>query len=216
MVYVVDHRARDDFALELEEMFQQRRTMFVERLRWPLRVDERGRERDEFDTQDAVYLLDRDRESGRLLGSLRLLRTDRPHLLSVHFPHLCEGVLPCGEDVLEVSRFVTAPGLPRDRTLRVRHRLASALMEHGLEEELSDYTLVTHMSWLPTLLSVGWSCAPLGLAQPLGAESIGAMRIEVSEAGLAALRSFGGRYPVITPHPSSEVLVAIRSAAYAV
>jgi len=118
--------------------------------------------------------------------------------------------------VLEVSRFVTAPGLPRDRTLRVRHRLASALMEYGLEQELSAYTLVTHMSWLPTLLCVGWTCDPLGLPQPLGTDQVGAMRIEVSEAGLAALRSFGGRYPVITPHSSAEPVVATWSTAHAV
>jgi len=216
MVYVVDHSAFDDFTPALDEMFHHRRSMFVERLGWPLRVDERGHERDEFDTRNALYFLDLDRDTGALLGSLRLLRTDAPHLLSVHFPHLCEAAAPAGEDVFEVSRFVTAQGLERERTMRVRHRLASALMEYGVDLDLSAYTLVTHLSWLPTLLCVGWTCRPLGLPHALGRESIGALTIEVSQQGLAELRRFGGRYPVIRNHHTEPPSLAEEGATYAV
>ena len=201
MVFIVDSRSRRRFQDAIEQMHQTRRKVFVERLNWKLRVDEAGREIDEFDTADADYMMDIDPDSGCLLGSLRLLPTDRAHLLSVHFADLCETAIPRGEDVREISRLVTAPDLPRDRCMRVRHRLASALMEYGLMIGLRSYTLVTHTSWLPTLLCVGWTCRPLGLPADKDQQSIGAMAIEVSQAGLTAIRSFGGRYPVLSAPP---------------
>lgn len=196
MVILVDDTSRRRHANGVEQMHQTRREVFVERLGWALEVDEVGREIDAFDTSDAEYLLDID-DTGRVLGSARLLRTDRPHLLSEHFADLVEGPPPRGVLIREISRLVTAPGLPRERCMRVRHRLASALMEYGLYLGLESYTLVTHTSWLPTLLCVGWTCRPLGLPQMRDGQSIGALAIEVSPAGLAALRSFGGRYPVL-------------------
>lgn len=198
MVFIVDRDTRRQFAYGVEQMHQMRRQVFVERLGWPLKVDESGREIDAFDTEDAEYLLDLEPESGRLLGAVRLLRTDRPHLLSECFSDLCEGPVPRGEGVREISRLATAPDLPRDRTMRVRHRIASALMEYGLHLGLGSYTFVTHTSWLPTLLCVGWTCHPLGLPKERDGLSIGALSIEVSEAGLSTLRGFGGRYPVLS------------------
>lgn len=198
MVFIVDGGSRRQFAYGVEQMHQMRRQVFVERLGWALKVDEAGREVDAFDTDDAEYLLDLEPDSGRLLGAVRLLRTDRPHLLSDHFSDLCEGPVPRGEGVREISRLATAPDLPRDRTMRVRHRIASALMEYGLHLRLSAFTFVTHTSWLPTLLCVGWTCHPLGLPQERDGLSVGALSIEVSEAGLSTLRGFGGRYPVLS------------------
>ncbi len=201
MVFVIDKESRRLFEDAIEQMHQTRRMVFVERLGWKLKVDEAGREIDEFDTPDAEYMLDIEPDGGRLLGSLRLLRTDQPHLMSEHFADLCEVPIPRGEDIREVSRLVTAPDLSRERCMRVRHRLASALMEYGLLRRLRSYTFVTHTSWLPTLMSVGWTCQPLGLPQIRGRQSIGALAVQISEAGLATLRSFGGRHPVLTLTP---------------
>jgi len=208
MVFLVDGDTRRQFEHGLEQMHQTRREVFVDRLGWALEVDGAGREIDEFDTPDAEYLLDVEPATGRLLGSVRLLRTDRPHLLSEYFADLCEGPPPRGVLVREISRLVTATDLPRERSMRVRHRIASALMEYGLFLGLESYSLVTHMSWLPTLLCVGWTCHPLGLPQMRDGQSVGALSIEVSQAGLATLRGFGGRYPVLQLEPAPAPVCA--------
>ena len=210
MVFVVDWNSRRLFEDALEQMHQTRRAVFVDRLGWPLQVDGAGREIDEFDTPEAEYLLDIEPESGRLLGSLRLLRTDRPHLLSEHFTDLCEAEIPRGRAIREISRLVTAPDAPRERRMRIQHRLAGALLEYGLELGLSAYTLVTHTTWMPTLLCVGWSCRPLGLPQPRDGQLIGALMIEVTREGLAAQRSFGGRYPALSLRPTPTPIDATR------
>lgn len=88
----------------LRQMFEARKQVFVDLLRWDLPVLDGRFELDEFDDDQAHYIIIADRD-GNHLGSARLLPTTRPHILGGLFPELCAGPVPAGPDVFEITRF---------------------------------------------------------------------------------------------------------------
>lgn len=93
----------------LFDMARYRHEVFVEKLGWKL--DTRGRlELDEFDRKDTIYLIARN-PAGEIVGTSRLLPTDRPYLLASIFPQLLgDSPAPCSPDIWELSRFAAAEG----------------------------------------------------------------------------------------------------------
>src|SRR5690242_6135136 len=71
-----------------DSMFRDRKAVFIDRLGWNLQTIDGNREIDQFDTPDAVYVVEANAEQ-RHLASLRLLPTTKPHLMSEVFPFLC-------------------------------------------------------------------------------------------------------------------------------
>src|SRR6478609_735759 len=78
----------------LEDVARYRHKVFVETLGWDLLTEE-GQERDQFDREDTLYLAARD-AGQHIVGTARLLPTDRPYLLGDVFPQLLGGLpVPC-------------------------------------------------------------------------------------------------------------------------
>lgn len=71
----------------LDGMFQARRRMFKERLQWDVSINDRGQERDQYDTQDARYLILSD-EQARHKASMRLLPVASSCMTVEAFPGL--------------------------------------------------------------------------------------------------------------------------------
>jgi N-acyl-L-homoserine lactone synthetase len=117
---LIDRDNRDSFAGPLRTMHADRKTVFVDQLKWDLAVTDNLFEIDEYDTEGTIYLMVQDQATGGHLGSVRLLPSDGPHLLADKFAHLCEAGVPRGPDTCEITRMVTHPGLPRDAAERVR------------------------------------------------------------------------------------------------
>lgn len=90
----------------LDELAEYRYKVFVEKLGWKLPVSQ-GRELDQFDREDTIYLLVRG-GAGEVVGTARLLPTVRPYLLGEVFPHLFPGEPPCDPRVWELSRFAAS------------------------------------------------------------------------------------------------------------
>lgn len=87
-----------------EGIARYRHKVFVETLGWELPA-RAGLELDEFDRADTLYLAAREHD-GRLVGTARLMPTDRPYLLGEIFPQLMGGAQPPRRaDVWELSRF---------------------------------------------------------------------------------------------------------------
>lgn len=169
-------------------MLQDRKTVLIDRLGWDLASPDGLHEIDDYDGDDTLYLIVHQPQTGRHLGSVRLLPTNGPHLLGDRFAHLCLGGVPQGPDVWEITRLVTAPGLSRAEALQVRRQLSIALFEHAQGHGIARYTMVTHMAWLPSLLSIGWDAEPLGLPQGEGANAVAALQIFVDATTLHRLR----------------------------
>jgi acyl-homoserine lactone synthase len=181
MVVVVENARRPLAEASLRGMFEARKQVFVDLLRWDLPVLEGRFELDQFDDDRAIYLVIAD-EAGRHLGSARLLETETPHLLDTLFRELCAEAPPRGRDVLEITRFCLARGQGADRRLQVRNRLVSAIVDYALLRGITTYTGVAEIGWLQQILSFGWDCHPLGLPRLCDGRMLGALRIDVSEA----------------------------------
>jgi acyl-homoserine lactone synthase len=190
MIDLILPEARLGFAQPLMQMHHDRKRVFVDHLGWTLPTRGSWLEVDEFDNDYAVYLLARSARDGSHQGSLRLLPSTRPHMLSELFGELCSGPPPAHQGCWEISRLVTNPsGATGTSVLRVHRLLALALLEFAGCNGISSYTLVIEASRVPALLSIGWSVAPLGLPASVGGELVQALEIRVRPGSLEAARS---------------------------
>ena len=174
----------------LKSMFEARKRVFVDLLRWDVPVLDGRFEIDEFDDPHATYVILAD-SSGEHLGSARLLETTRAHILGSLFAELCAGPVPAGPDVLEITRFCLDRSLGASERLLVRNRLVSALVAHALHCGIRTYTGVAEMGWLQQILAFGWDCRPLGLPRSIGGRLIGALAISI-EPDTPALLNHNG------------------------
>ncbi|MCU4119008.1 acyl-homoserine-lactone synthase [Variovorax sp. N23] len=88
----------------LFDIARYRHRVFVEHLGWQLHTAGRL-ELDEFDHRDTCYIAAID-AGGAVIGTARLLPTDRPYLLADVFPQLMgDAPLPRSATVWEISRF---------------------------------------------------------------------------------------------------------------
>jgi acyl-homoserine lactone synthase len=199
LVKLVTGSNKDRYAALLDGMFKDRKRVFVDRLKWDVPVVDGVYERDQYDHDQAVYLIAADPESGGHLGSMRLLSTTGPHLLKEVFPELCEGEMPMGEDVWEVTRLCTAPGLKHIDPREVRRQLSVAMIEFALLYGVSRLTFLTHMEYISRLLGIGWECRPLGLPKEVAGQLVGAMEISITQATLQTVRMVlhGRKTPIL-------------------
>jgi N-acyl-L-homoserine lactone synthetase len=187
MVHVVTRENREEYVEALAGMHRDRKRVFVDRLGWNVPVVDGEFEIDQFDTDHAVYLLDLD-AAGRHQGSIRLLPTTEPHLLSEVFPHLCDAGAPRDEATWEITRMMTAPDAIDRRATHTR--LTVAVTEFALLYGVRRYSCMTHAQFLSAVLAVGWDCQMLGLprADDRG-ETVGAIVINMTPETLSLIRA---------------------------
>lgn len=160
MLHVIDRSSRSESAV-LGAMFEARKRVFVDLLRWDVPVLGGSWELDQFDTEEATYLVLAD-PAARHLASARLLRTDRPHILGTLFQKLCGDTPPASADTREITRFCLDRSLRAARRRQLRNQLVTALVEYALANGIARYTAVAELSWAQQILTFGWRCMPLG------------------------------------------------------
>src|SRR5437879_9905975 len=185
MIQLIEAADRPAFESQLAQRYSERKRVFVDRLGWEVPVVAGEFEIDQFDTDRAVYVLALD-PGGAQLGSARLLPSTGPTLLSEVFPHLCERGVPTGDDIWEITRMCTAPGIA-DAKL-VRQKLMVGMVEFALLNGIRRFTLVSHIPYLSALLAIGWDCEPLGLPQEHAGQMVGALVVNVTPDTLSLLR----------------------------
>ena len=124
MIYIETRTGGPGSSDILKSMFEARKRVFVDLLKWEVPVLDGRFEIDEFDDPHATYIIVTD-SNGQHLASARLLDTTRPHLLGSLFPKLCAGAVPAGPDVTEITRFCLDRSLGASNRLRVRNPLPS-------------------------------------------------------------------------------------------
>ena len=137
----------------LRAMFEARKQVFVDLLKWDVPVLDGRYEIDQFDDEHAVYLIVADTAGGHL-GSARLLPTTRPHILDSLFPNLCAGEPPRNSGCLEITRFCLGRNQNARERLETRNRLVSAIAQFALENGISTYTGVAELAWLQQILGI--------------------------------------------------------------
>lgn len=112
-------------------MFEDRKSVFVDLLKWDLPVLDGRFELDEFDDEHATYLIIADKD-GDHLGSARLLPTTRPHILASLFRGLCAAPPPVGPEVFEITRFCLSRRQNAALRRVTRNKLVSGLAAYAL------------------------------------------------------------------------------------
>ena len=200
MIIVEDGQTEQLAKATLRTMFEDRKSVFVDLLKWDVPVLDGRFELDEFDDERATYLIVAD-EHGDHLGSARLLPTTRPHLLGSLFADLCALPPPAGPDIFEITRFCLSRRQNAMLRLETRNRLVSALVWYALETGIQTYTGVAEMAWLQQILAFGWDCRPLGTPLPCDCGLLGALAIEITPATPGLLADNRIWHPVEDPHP---------------
>jgi acyl-homoserine lactone synthase len=177
MLHLIDHTSHEQGAL-LRAMFEARKNVFVDLLRWSVPVIGGCWEIDQWDNEDARYIVLSDAD-GRHLASARLLRTDRPHILDTLFPQLCDGPVPGDAATFEITRFCVDHRLCAHDRKRARNQLVTALAEHALHHGIARYTAVADTRWARLVTGFGWRCMPLGLPVVHDSGSLTAIVIEI-------------------------------------
>lgn len=179
-------------------MFEARKRVFVDLLKWDIPVLGEQYEVDQFDTVDASYLVLLDEDANHR-ASARLLRTDRPHILGGIFPGLCDGTVPSGPTVREITRFCIEPTLCAPERRMARNQLVTTLVEHALSCGITDYTGVAGLAWFRQIAAFGWDCHALGPPCEVGGKSLVGLHIRV-DAGTPSILARSGIYSPPTCH----------------
>jgi len=199
MIRVIDRVSRDRFRRSLDQQFRLRREIFVAERGWT-DFDRGAYEMDQYDTEDAVYLVTLD-AGETVVGGMRLHPTLKPHMLSETFAHMVDGPVPQRSDIWELTRFALAASARNSRTYC---ELFLGLLEYGLGEGLSGTTALMRTLRIPVIQAIGMKVAPLGLPQPIDGELQTAVLIEMSEESLTRVRRSAGRPESVLETPTSR------------
>jgi len=183
-----DNRAREHVALR--SMFEARKRIFVDLLKWDLPVLAGRFEVDQFDDPHATYLIVTDKDGGHL-ASARLLPTTRPAILDALFPHLVAGPVPRGEGIAEITRFCLSRDVNAAMRRTARDILLAGLVDHALANGIHSYTGVAELVWFRQIERFGWECRSLGEPCIDGGRLLTALRIEIDAATPARLAGAG-------------------------
>lgn len=190
MLRTVDQSNRGLERKALRGMFEARKTVFVDLLKWDLPVLAETYEVDHFDDGEAVYLIVTD-PAARHLASARLLRTTRPALLDSLYPDLVDGPVPAGADVLEITRFCLSRGIGARQRREARDILLVGLVEHALANGIGRYTGVAEQGWFEQIRTFGWDCTALGPPRLHDGRLLTALEIAIDAATPARLSAAG-------------------------
>jgi N-acyl-L-homoserine lactone synthetase len=174
----------------LRAMFEARKRVFVDLLKWDVPVVDGRYEVDQFDDEEATYLIVADADGGHA-GSARLLKTVRPHILDTLFEDLCGAPPPRGPGVLEITRFCLGRGGSAAERMETRNILVSGLVHYALENGIETFTGVAEIGWLQQILAFGWRCRPLGLPRMRDGKMLGALAIGISDETPSLLAANG-------------------------
>jgi acyl-homoserine lactone synthase len=209
MIHTIDRASENEGAV-LRAMFEARKRVFVDLLKWDVPVLGGAWELDQFDDSDATYLVLTDRDGGHL-ASARLLKTTQPHILGFLFADLVEGEVPSGPRICEITRFCLDRSLRAIDRRRARDQLISALAEHALSSGIEGYTGVAEIAWFRQIQHFGWRCRALGKPKIFGGAMLTAMQIEIDEETPALLAATGvwsppaGGSSLHVPSPAAQM-----------
>ena len=171
-------------------MHRERKRVFFDTMKWDVALVDEHFEIDQFDTEDALYFIRTD-ESSAHLGSFRLLPSEKSHMLSDVFSHLCDGPVPRGSNVWEITRACVTPTMRALDRMRFRNQLISACVDYALANDIDTYTCVVSAGWLAQVLAMGWVVEPLGLPRPIDGVLTAALRITIDRRSVVMKKRQG-------------------------
>ena len=196
MIHAVSGVNQHLYARQLDLMFRMRHAFHVEGHGWAGLNSKDGRETDEFDDENAVYLMSVD-PFGDVAASVRLNPTTGPTLLHKFADHSDEPV-PKAESVWDVSRWIAAPrrrrtGRPRWPTNHQRE-LMVGMLEFCQSRGVTHLVMLVELRLAERIKDYGWPLRYLGAPRDYeGGKGVAvAAEIEVGQHVLALTRAKTG------------------------
>lgn len=171
-------------------MFEDRRRLFVDMMRWDVPVRDDRFEIDQFDGVSAIYI-QHTGDGAEHEGSMRLLPSTGSHILADLFAGLCIDQVPRGSETFEITRLCLPARLGAKRRLVVRNRLISAMVDHCLAIGVRTLTGVVRPAFRDAVLEMGWRARALGPTKDMGGMALGAFAISVDDETPARLAATG-------------------------
>jgi acyl-homoserine lactone synthase len=200
MIFVLEGSQRRQLHYYFEQMFKLRHQVFIKDLGWNLPKTRADLEIDEYDVDEAVYLLDIT-DNDALQGTVRLTPSISCSLVADYFPHLVECGLPARSPlVYEATRYIF---LPLSRTAQenrvAKARLLAAMVEWCSTKKLTHIQCVVDMRAFPAWVELVPQTMPLGLPHPYGGGRTApgggdciAFRWPATREVVEGIRSYGG------------------------
>ena len=126
-----------------ERMFRQRKRVFHDEKQWDVKVVDGEFEIDKYDRDDTAYLMSFD-PSGAMVGSIRLLSTATPHMMSGPFGEMFPEVSFRSPAIWEATRFVSLGGgaLQPNGVSTAACELLLGMCRFGLDHGIGHITAV--------------------------------------------------------------------------
>jgi acyl-homoserine lactone synthase len=209
MILIINAENRSLFESELIEMHRQRKAVFVDGYGWSVPV-KGDMEMDGYDGEGTTYLIAKSGSNGsEVIASARLLPTVRSHLMADLFVAACDGNVPSGPSIWEVSRFCVSPRIEsRRRRVELLWEMACGVMETALLYGVEKVTFVANAALLPLAMQCGWSAVRLGPTLPDGNDEITAVAASITPEGLRETRGRLGVHGPVTRFPLPAVKIA--------
>lgn len=190
MLHGIMHDDATGEAAALRAMFEARKHVFIDLLKWDLHAVAGRFEIDQFDDEHSRYLVLLD-PSGAHRASARLLRTTSEHILGDLYPHLVAGPVPRDPSIVEITRFCLDRQQTSGERRSARNQLVSALADHALAHGITAYTGVADVDWFEQIRRFGWRCEALGQPVSYGAHRLVGLHIAIEPDTIARLADAG-------------------------
>ena len=192
VLYLIDRRNRAAFASQIEEMYRIRHRVYVDGRGWQAIARADKREVDQFDTDDAIYLLGLGAD-GNVLSGIRLLPTTGPHLMRDVFAHTVTwGRVPSDERIYEMTRYFVWGNMRGEERRRAVNEVFCGAFEYAVARKLTHISVVCDTFFVPRLLDGGWKPHHLGLPTEYAEGVCAALMLEVSSERLHLTKSQAG------------------------
>lgn len=163
MIHVVTSRNQHLYARQLDEMFHMRHEFYVLQRGWKNLTVSNGRETDEYDDENAVYLMNLD-PFGRILSTFRLNQTMGPDLLADKLPNYQSEPAPRCQEIWELGRWMVAPHARRRHTgeiAEIQRPLIAGLMEFAVDRGILGFTALSDTAFIERISKV-WPIRKMG------------------------------------------------------
>ncbi|MEI9888936.1 MAG: acyl-homoserine-lactone synthase [Rhizomicrobium sp.] len=192
MLYLIDRRNRAAFGAQIEEMFRVRHSIYVDGRGWKAIARPDRREIDQFDTDDAIYLLGLGVD-GNVLSGVRLLPTTGPHLMRDVFAHTVTwGRIPSDERIYEMTRYFVWGDARGEARRHAVSEVFCGIVEYALAHGLTHISVVCDTFFVPRFLDGGWKLHHLGLPTEYPEGVCASVLLEVSPQRLSEMRARTG------------------------
>ncbi|WP_434872218.1 acyl-homoserine-lactone synthase [Bradyrhizobium sp. HKCCYLRH3097] len=193
----------------MDEIYDLRYRIFVEALAWSSLVKPDRRDRDQFDGDDALHVVDI--HDGRVMAYSRLLPTTRPHLLSHVYPELVRGrSYPKAPDIFEWTRLCARSEIGDGDVLASR-RLMVAIAEICQYLGITGLIAQSKPGWVRRLNRLGWNAQPLADPVVFDGRPTLALEARVSDRTVSTSRKCLGIDTDILDQPSLRDLAASKA-----